>query len=1037
MLRGPDVEQKKSVSVEQNAVLNFILASAQNDERPYLQVSILGKLVLCLLDSGASRTIAGQAGCEFLMNLGFRVRPIAMHCTVANGNHCQVTGVVSVPIQLREQIKILDILLVPSVVTTFILGTDFWVSFGVVPDLRRGEWKFSSEEPEMNISQISTFLTAEQQQQLDDLLLTSFPVCNDNELGCTNLVEHEILCDSPPIKQRYYPISPKMQEIVDKELNEMLRLGVVQKSTSPWSSPILLVPKRDNTYRFCVDYRKLNKVTQHDAYPLPYVSATLDKLRDARYLSSLDVKSAYWQIKMSEKSRPFTAFTVPNRGLFEFLRMPFGLMNSPSTWSRLIDRILGPELEPHVFAYLDDIIIVTQTAEKHLEVLREVFRRLSEAGLKLSKDKCRFCLPELRYLGYVVDKCGLHVDPEKVEAILKFPTPTTVTEVRRFVGMASWYRRFVPNFSTVISPLTQLLRKNTRFNWSPACENAWTNIKNLLVSAPVLACPDFSKEFIIACDASDFGVAAVLSQMHEDGERVIAYHSKSLTRQERNYSTSEKELLAVLFGVTKFRPYIEGAHFKVITDHHAIVWLHKLDNPSGRLARWSAHLSQYNFTVEHRKGRENVVPDCLSRAVPKLEAVVEESNTIADRWYTNLFHKVATNPLKFTTFRIDDNKLYKAVKSRYPGLTSFTDLWREIVPKGNRAKLLHLAHDIPTSGHLGVYKTFHRLADRYYWPKMKTDVIRYVKHCTTCIRTKPEQRKTAGQMGGHSQISRPWEVISTDLIGPLPRSQKGFQYILVVTDIFSKFTLCFPLRQATSARIVEHLENNVFLVFGVPRAIISDNGPQYKSKDYLKLLERYKIQPRHVSCYNPKANPTERVNRVIKTMLIAYVSENHRTWDKFLAQVTCALRTAKHETTELTPYFINFGHEMILSGKDHPFSVNEPPNHEVLSKRATEFAKLYGDVRSRLQKAYEKSKERYDLRHRPVQFYPNQVVWRKNFVLSDASKYFAAKLADKYIGPFLIHKRISPTTYILKKYNNEVLPGTWSVEHLKPHPGDD
>lgn len=356
----------ESVSSEQSALLNFILANAQNDERPYLEVTIFDKPILGLLDSGASRTIAGHPLCDLLMDLGLPTRENISTCTAANGISCEVTGIVSTPVRIRDQVKLIDILLVPSVTHPLILGADFWRIHGIVPDLRRGEWTFSNEPPVASIEHITSHLSPDQQQQLQSVIRDLFPACKDGELGCTNLVSHDIICTGQPIKQRYYPISRAMQKIVDAELDEMLRLGVVQKSSSPWSSPILMVPKKGtNKFRFCVDYRKLNQVTQRDAYPLPYVSQTLDKLRDAKYLSSLDVKSAYWQIPMSEHSRQFTAFTVPNRGLFEFLRLPYGLTNAPATWMRFIDRVLGPELEPNVFVYLDDIIIVTQTFEKH------------------------------------------------------------------------------------------------------------------------------------------------------------------------------------------------------------------------------------------------------------------------------------------------------------------------------------------------------------------------------------------------------------------------------------------------------------------------------------------------------------------------------------------------------------------------------------------------------------------------------------------------------------------------------------------------
>ncbi|KAK9730836.1 Integrase zinc binding domain [Popillia japonica] len=736
-------------------------------------------------------------------------------------------------------------------------GADFWRIHGIIPDLRRGEWTFASEIPVSSVNHLTSDLDQPQHLNLENLINESFPACKEGELGCTNLIEYKLKVTGPPIKQRYYPISPAMQKIVNGELDEMLRLGVVQKSSSAWSSLILVVPKKDGSLRFCVDFRKVNQVTEKDAYPLPYIANTLDKLRNAHYLTSLDIKSGYWQIPLHPDSRQYTAFTIPNRGLFEFCRLPFGLTTAPSVFQRIIDRVIGADLKPYVFTYLDDIIIITPTFDKHVEILRQVFERLSNA--------------------------------EKVQAILKYERPRNVSDVRRFIGMTSC-----------------LLRKSARFIWDTACEDAFQQLKDRLVSAPVLTCPDFSKPFTIQCDASDYGIGAALTQQCEDGEKVICY-------------------LTVLFAIEKLRPYIEGSHFKVITDHYSLLWLSKLQNPSGRLARWSVRLQQYDFEIIHRKGKEHLVPDTLSRAVPVLSTIaINPESPIKDRWYLKLCESVNLYPIKYPQFRLENNILYKAVESRDEyGFRDNQRKWKVVVPKDNRSELLHQHHDIPTSGHLGVYKTFHRLANQYFW---------------------------------------------------------------------------------TASKVVEHLENDVFLLFGVPRKIVSDNGVQFRSKEYRRLLNQYQISSAFVSFYHPQSNPTERVNRVIKTMLIAYVSENHREWDKYLPKVACALRSAQHETTGHSPYYVNFGKEMRLLGSEYRITPDQDESNALdhLPQRSTCFNKLYMDVRARLQRAYEKSKHRYDLRHRPVSFYRNQVVWRKNFVLSDASKFYAAKLADKFVGPFLI-----------------------------------
>lgn len=1026
-------------------LLDFILAHAQKDERPYLRVCVMGVSMLGLLDSGATNTILGEKGWELLRPLGLILNVAdTSSCTVANGACCNVIGSLELPIAVEGRIKVIKTLVVPSLAHTLILGADFWRKMGVIPDLRAGSWQFSSDTMACGINAVALNsqdqLTPQQSKLLHELIEKSFAEMGD-KLGCTSVIEHEIKTSHPPIKQRYYPVSPVMQQHIDKELNQLLEEGVVERSTSPWSSPIVLVRKKDpNKYRFCVDFRKLNQVTERDAYPIPYVSATLDKLRDARYLSSLDIRSAYFQVPLSESSRPLTAFTVPNRGLFQFRRLPMGLANAPATFQRLIDTILGPELEPHVFAYLDDIIVVTQSFEQHLEVLREIFCRLKAANLTVAREKCQFCRSELRYLGYIVNKNGLQVDPEKIQAIIAIPPPKTVSEVRRFLGLASWYRRFVPQFSTVIAPLSNLLRKNRSFEWDDSCENAFRAIKEYLVSAPVLTCPDFSLPFTIQTDASGYGVGAVLTQLHPDGEKVICYLSRSLTRNERNYSTTERECLAVLWAIEKLRPYIEGSKFYVITDHYSLVWLNRLQSPTGRLARWSIKLQQYDYEIIHRKGKENVVPDALSRSVPVVDSLEVQSNG-KDKWYDKMFNGVKNNPGKYSSWQIIEQKLFKHVRPRCPALSQPSDYWREVVPKPERIRLISETHS--TLCHLGIYKTYNHLAKTYYWPKMRADVANFIRRCSVCRAIKPEQSSPKGLMlSPQASISRPFELLCADLVGPLPRSVSGYQYIFVVADCFSKFPLFFPLRQASASKVVTILENEVFMLFGVPDAIIVDNGPQFKSREFAKLMETYQVHIKYTALYHPQANPCERINKVLKMMLRSFVSDNHRVWDKCLGKIGSAIRSARHEVTGYSPNFLVFGRELHRSNKD---SLDIRDAHKPIlfdrssatsQEKTQALQKLFEDVQSRLKAAYERNKTVYDLRRRDEQYFPNMLVWRKNYVLSDASKYFSAKLAPRYVGPYVVSKRLSPWTYELKDSSGK-FSGVWHVKDLKSHPPDD
>lgn len=1024
-------------------ILDYIISHAQGDQRPYLKIEILGCSILALLDSGASRTLVGLPGYELLLSLGLKLQKESVTCTVANGQHCSSIGFIQTPITLKSKTKILDIIVLPELSHQIILGIDFWRAMEIVPDMRQDVWHFTdqSESSFVDICSVQSVksLSELEKSELNNLIERKFDSMG-TEFGCCKVAPHDIELEpgTKPIKQRYYPVSPHKQKIIDDEVEEMLKLGVIERSKSPWSSPVCLVHKKDGSYRFCIDFRRLNAVSKKDAYPIPYISAILDRLRNARFISSIDIKSAFWQVPLTESCKEYTAFTVPGRGLFQFRRMPFGLTNAPATWQRIIDTILGPELEPYVMVYLDDIIIISSEFSDHLKLLETVFDRLKEAGLVVSKEKCHFCKPELKYLGYLVDAKGLRPDPEKVEAIVNIPPPQNITEIRRFIGTASWYRRFVPNFSTLLSPILHLTKKNVKWSWTPDCQKSFIALKECLVTAPVLTCPDFDKTFYLQTDASSYGLGAVLTQKFEDGEKVISYLSRSLTKQEMKLTVTEKECLAVIWSIEKLRHYLDHVHFKVITDHASLLWLHRLKDPQGRLARWQLRIQQFDFEMIHRKGKENIVPDFLSRAVPVQSNsiqlnVMEYTPEVTDKWYTEMKNKVQQYPEKFPVWRIENDRLYKYVKSVIPELNDLSEEWKLVVPKDHRKQILQRFHDIPASGHFGTYKTYKKILHSHYWPKMKSDIAKYVKSCHVCAQHKVEQKRPAGLMGERPEISVPFQVISLDYIGPLPRSKQGNCYILVISDYFSKAVFMFPCRKATSKSLIKHVED-VFLTYGTPAYLICDNGAQMKSKEFKKLCELYHTKIFYTSSYNPRANPTERHNRVIKTMIRSYIQkDNHRTWDVHLSELGCAIRSAPSETTGYTPNRILFGREHVLYGDNHLLKLQENRKNidTYVKDRQVGFEKLYEQIKNKIQSTRTRQANHYNLRRRPLQFNVDDKVWRKNKVLSDASKYYSAKLAPGFVGPFLVKRKIGSWTYELQdELGNS--KGIWHVQELKP-----
>lgn len=1030
-----------------------LLIQRKQDNRPYIRVLIFNEEMVALVDSGASHSVIGKKGLYLIDRFNLHIFSFCdMNISTADGKNQQVLGYVNLPIQLDGVLKILQVLVVPSLCHNLILGSDFCQLFRLNINFANNSYFFIGNE--VNLTSINALncikprdeLTEEQSIILTKIIEQFQELSWEDgaRLGRTNKIVHRINTgNSEPVKQRQHVMSPYMMEHLYEELDRMLEMGVVQPSHSPWSSPILLVKKPGGAYRLCFDGRKLNSLTKKDAYPLPIVENILNKLTGAQYLTSIDLKSAFWQIPLDKSSQEKCAFMVSGRGLFEFTVMPFGLSNAAQTQQRLMDQVLGPSLDPYVFVYLDDIIIATSTFDKHVEILSEVYRRLKDANLTVNLEKCKFCRPSLKYLGYLVDKNGLRTDPDKVAAMLNLPRPENVTELKRFIGTVGWYRRFLKDFSTMTAPLTQLLKKKKKLQklvWTEEAEKSFQNIKEALISAPILASPNYAKMFYIQCDASHVGLGAVLTQKDDDGNDVVcAFASRTLNDAERKYTVTELELAAVLFGIDKFRPYVEGVKFKVITDHHSLLWLNNLKAPTGRLARWAVKLSQYDIEFEFRKGTHNILPDTLSRAPIQIALLDEDVGDFKkDKWYEKMCNNVRDDPEKYSDWMISEQGiLYKHVIS-VSIMDASTPQWKIVVPKHRRRQVIEECHDYPVAAHLGIFKTLARVRDLYYWPKLKGDVVKYVKSCRICSAQKSRNNSRPGLMGQPKRVCFPWQLISVDIVGPLPRSSAGNCYILVVSDYFSKYVLLHPMRQAKATTIIKFLENEVFLVYGTPQVLTVDNGTQFTGKLFKDFTKEYGVKIWYNARYHPQVNQVERVNRVVETAIRSYIKDKkHKHWDQEISKIAYALRTAVHEVTGVSPTYINFGRFVPNKGTfygniEDVKDINlQPFERDKYIANMQDLPKIYADIQEKLRQAYQRNQHTYNLRKRPSEQYRvGDKLWKKNFVLSKAVDDFSAKLAPKYVL-CKVSQVISPLVYRLVDENGVDL-GCFHQKDLKP-----
>ena len=511
----------------------------------------------------------------------------------------------------------------------------------------------SETNNENSIDLADTDLSNDQKTRLYQLI-EEYPDVFKNRAGKTSKIKHQINIKegAQPFNAPPYRCAPKRRKIIEDNINEMLKEEIITPSNSPWASPVVLAPKKDGSLRFCVDYRKLNALTIRDAYPIPRIDDTLDALEEAKFISTLDLRSGYWQVQMDPKSQARTAF-ITHKGLFEFKVMPYGLMNAPATFQRLMDIVLAGLKWQCCLVYIDDVIIYSSTFERHLNDLKQVFEALRQANLTVKASKCYFCRKEIKYLGHIITRDGVKPDPELVSAVKKFPQPRKLKDVQAFLGLTGYYRRFIQNYATIAEPLLKQIRshknqRNTNYSitWNDACTKAFETLKQKLISSPIMITPNFQYPFILELDASAYGLGAVLAQEYEGKKFVIAYASRILSPAERNYSSTEREALAIVWATKHFRPYIEGMEILIRTDCQALQWLKESKDVSGRLARWAMHLAAFQIKeIKYRPGATNTNSDPLSR-YPQPEASlyrqqeVTEIDSVVNIWEnTNILNE--------------------------------------------------------------------------------------------------------------------------------------------------------------------------------------------------------------------------------------------------------------------------------------------------------------------------------------------------------------------------------------------------------------
>ena len=732
---------------------------------------------------------------------------------------------------------------------------------------------------------------------------------NENDIGRTNVIKHQINTnDNKPIKQNPYRVPSFMRNEIDKEVEKMIENKIIQESNSPWASPVVMVKKKNGSFRFCIDYRKLNKITEKDSFPIPHVDDTLQALDGAKYFTVVDLTSGYWQVEIEASDVPKTAF-VTSSGLFEFLVMPFGLTNAPATFQRLMNRVLKGQTMRQCVVYLDDIIVFSKTFEEHLLRLRNVFERLRQANLKIQPNKCRFGTNKVIYLGFELSKDGFKPDPNKTQAIEKMESPIDADQLKRFMGSINFYRRFIAYFCQIASPLYRLLGKSVKFVWTQICEAAFNELKNKLVSAPILIYPDFSQKFFIHCDASNESSGAVLSQLHEGVYKPIAFASHRLSPAEKTYTTSEKEALAALRSLKEFNSLIYGREVELFTDHQPLSTFKSIKDPSSRLTKLMMKIRELapDVVITYKPGHLNKEADMLSRAninQLSLNSYLNwsiEQNKDQDLVELKSLLKNGDESLKNKWIKSDELFKKRAIRILDKLVIDTVNFESEskliFVPKHKIPEVLKSFHDDPISGHLGFEKTLKRLKIRFFWFDMKKHTKEYCESCLVCQQFRVPNSKSVASL---QQIvaNYPFEIIGIDVVGPLPTTPRGMKYIIVAICYYSKWCEALATKDFTAQTTAMFIINCIICRFGFMSKIITDQGPNFESNVVKELCKGLKIEKLRTTAYHPQGNgEVERQNRTLKAVLSKYVNTNHTDWDTYLNSTLFAYNTAVHSST--------------------------------------------------------------------------------------------------------------------------------------------
>jgi len=904
----------------------------------------------------------------------------------------------------------------------------------------------------------------EDEKQLIRSVLWEYEDCfvgGDYALGKTSLVKHAIhLSDERPIKDKVRQPGFNKRQRMQAVVEGLLEQGLIEPSSSPWCFRGLIVPKKDGTDRFVVDFRLLNDVTIKDSYPVPRIDLMSDFLAGSKYFCILDAAQGYHQVPMREEDKPKCAFSTGMGDLYQYKVMPYGLANAGATYQRLMHQILGDIQYNGALAYVDDCLVYGDTFAMCAQNLRKVLQKFREGNIRLKPKKCELFVRQVTYLGFKISEDGLCPEDDKVSALREFPTPESVKDTRSFVGLLNYYRMFIPNFGEICEPLVNLTRKNVTFEWGDEQQQAFVKLKTLICEAPVLAYPIQGIPFILDTDVSATAMGAVLSQVVDGVERPIKFGSHCLERSRRAYCITYRELYAAVSYMKKWHHYLEGARFVLRTDHASLKWLLTFKDSTGMLARWHATLAAFDFEVVHRAGNKHTNADVMSRrrcvreGCPNCQKVEQEVGPnepeVARVGHTSFADFIPVFTQKQIIELQEDDEILKVVKPWV--LTKERPDWKEILgeapevrvywvqfsrvtlrdgvlyreaklPSGEnvnqlclpmklRHEVLDAMHTAPTAGHQGITRTYEVIRRRFFWPYYKQDISAWLNHCEICQKRKPRPRRIAKIYS--TVVSHPNQRIAIDIAGEInPVTPRGNRYIVVIGDYFTKWAEAIPTKDHKAPTIAGIIIEHWVSRLGVPETIHSDQGREFESNLIKELCRQLGIKKTRTTPYNPASDGmVERDNRTLGNMLCKMVNElENPEWDKHLPIVMMAYRSTVHKSTGFSPCLLMLGRELRL-----PVDMTFPSSDEKEWAMECEWVKwqvrVMQNAFSQVRKNLRRSAERNEIYHSKGKRNEQFAIGTKVYMFYPPLSH--KKLEFNYIGPLVVVDRPFEAVYVLK-----------------------